>query len=440
GEELQFLKFELYSSFGIALIYEGKAMSEEALQLYVRSYEIAQKLENSLHQINVLRRIGGIHRNEDRLDSAMNYFRMAMDLAVSLDIPDKTVKLRTYIGVGLIHIDRAEYQESLKYYKQARKLAQDAESNSDLYYTDQAMSYIYQQMHGERPNPIYLDSAIYYCESMLKYEQEIVQQPYLISQTYQTIAYLEETKGNYKEALKTWPKILQWRDSALTANSIRDIRELNEKYETEKKEQQIALQQEKLEKESAVRNGLIAGSLLLIVIAGLVINRQKLNIRNKAKEKELTELKLEKTKDELTLREQELLTYAITISQKNNLLHNVKEVAKKSDDLSDANSRLKKINVEIENGYSLSEQWEEFRQRFEKIHVQFFDKLAELATDLTNTDRRICAYLKLGLSSKQIANLQNVSVESVEVRRSQIRKKLQLSKEDNLSSFIMGIK
>ena len=85
----------------------------------------------------------------------------------------------------------------------------------------------------------------------------------------------------------------------------------------------------------------------------------------------------------------------------------------KSDGTRDtSNKKLKKIHTEIINGRDLTQQWEEFRMRFEKIHQDFFKRLADVGPNLTNNDWRICAYLKMGLSSKQISNLQNITVAS----------------------------
>lgn len=420
----------------IAEIFRNQEDGESALKYNMQAFETAK--ENDLKQVmyqaesnmaNAYEKLGDNEKSLEIMESLMSSYGEILN-------KDDSASIYSTMANQLMKLDR--WKEAESNLLNALKLRKELNFPKSTAYVLKSLGYLYNQT--KKPG-----KAIVYNEQAYKIGKEI-NHPYLLRDITGTLATAYYKIGKHQKAFDMLLEQRTYRDQLMDQERVRASQEMEKKYEAEKRRQQIALQNEqiatqqaRISKEATLRNAIIGGSILLIVIAGLVINRQKLSIRNKAKAKELAELKLAKTKDELELREQELLTYVISIAQKNNLLHNVKEVAKKTEDLGEANKRLKKINHEIENGYNLNQQWEEFREKFEKIHQRFFDRLAELASDLTNTDRRICAYLKLGLSSKQISNLQNVSVESVEVRRSQIRGKLGLSKEDNLSTYIQNI-
>jgi DNA-binding NarL/FixJ family response regulator len=81
--------------------------------------------------------------------------------------------------------------------------------------------------------------------------------------------------------------------------------------------------------------------------------------------------------------------------------------------------------------------WEEFEYRFSNVHESFYEKLNKFHPDLSTLDKRICALLKLNLSTKEIANLTKTSIKSVENTRTRLRKKLGLTHTDkNLSSYL----
>lgn len=420
----------------LSIIYKDRNEFETALEYNLESERLLKEVANERALSGVLVNQGNYYTRLKMFDKAIEVFEESLLLSKKMEL-NYHINMALH-GLGYAYEEKAVYKKALAPLLQSRDYW-IAQNNLDMLISNGAtLAGCYLGLK-QYDMAIELTSSLPMQTDSLGIPDRKLDILRFEIDFYAQIASELNLTDFYEKAINSSRLMEQLKDSLYTLEKDKQFDELQTAYETEKKQRLIDQQQAALVQEATVRNALIGGAVLLLIIAGLIINRQQLSIRSKAKEKELTELKLAKTKDELELREQELLTYVISISQKNNLLHNVKEKAQKGDDLTEANKRLKKINHEIENGYNLNQQWEEFREKFEKIHQRFFNRLAEIASDLTNTDRRICAYLKLGLSSKQISNLQNVSVESVEVRRSQIRKKLQLSKEDNLSSYIQNL-
>ncbi len=86
------------------------------------------------------------------------------------------------------------------------------------------------------------------------------------------------------------------------------------------------------------------------------------------------------------------------------------------------------------------EYWKLFQENFDLIHKQFFRHLREKYPSLTSTDLKFCAYLRLNLSTKDIANMSGLSIRGVEGARYRLRKKLDLKEGDDLAAFLIDFK
>ena len=84
------------------------------------------------------------------------------------------------------------------------------------------------------------------------------------------------------------------------------------------------------------------------------------------------------------------------------------------------------------------EDWEKFEIHFDQVHEDFLKKIRKKYPELTPKDLRLCAYLKMNLSSKEIAPILNISVRGVEISRYRLRKKMNLPRDANLNDFMMN--
>jgi len=144
-------------------------------------------------------------------------------------------------------------------------------------------------------------------------------------------------------------------------------------------------------------------------------------------------------KDLLDANERELITTALQISKtskiiENTLKHIDKLLAKHSE--SDVCNDLVSIGQELRLQNAEQDNWEIFSLRFTKVHTDFFDKLKAKHSLLTKTELRFCAYLRIHLSSSQIASVLSITNEGIKKSRYRIRKKLELSRKDSLEDYI----
>jgi DNA-binding CsgD family transcriptional regulator len=153
-------------------------------------------------------------------------------------------------------------------------------------------------------------------------------------------------------------------------------------------------------------------------------------------------LRNEKLNLEMIHKEKELANSTLMIIQKNEILRKLwNELTKIKNNTSEEplkneiNSTLKRIGREIDN----EKQWQLFNDHVEQVHEELFRKLKEIYPDLTPRELSLCAYLRMNISSKEIATLMNISTRGVEISRYRIRKKLGLERNANLTEFMMNL-
>ena len=176
------------------------------------------------------------------------------------------------------------------------------------------------------------------------------------------------------------------------------------------------------------------------------IRREQEEIRRKEiekREKQIIALENEKLESELTVKSKELAVSTMTIIKKNEILVNIKEeviAQKKVLGSQYPNKYYDKLIRLLDENLSSEDDWAIFQTNFDRIHENFFRNLHLKYTDLTPNDLRFCAYLRLNLSSKDIAHLMNISLKGVEVGRYRIRKKIGIPSTKSLTEFMIEFK
>ena len=105
----------------------------------------------------------------------------------------------------------------------------------------------------------------------------------------------------------------------------------------------------------------------------------------------------------------------------------------------DTNNNVKQIIKIINNNINNTDDWKLFEEAFNNADKDFLKKVKDKHPELTPNDLRLCAYLRLNLSSKEIAPLLNISSRSVEVKRYRLRKKMNLPHESSLTNYIIEL-
>lgn len=172
----------------------------------------------------------------------------------------------------------------------------------------------------------------------------------------------------------------------------------------------------------------------------LAAKQQRLIEIETEKEQELQQLKEEKMQGELQHVNNLLAASTMNLVVKNEFIESIKEelqAVKEKGRSVETKQALERLVKEIDTTLRLQEDWEQFEYHFNKVHRDFLTRLRTDYPDLSPNEQKLCAFLRLNLNTKEIANLLHISLRGVEVARYRLRKKLDLEKGQNLSKFIL---
>ncbi|PWS26774.1 transcriptional regulator [Pedobacter yonginense] len=161
-----------------------------------------------------------------------------------------------------------------------------------------------------------------------------------------------------------------------------------------------------------------------------------------ANERQIHKLQTEKLQAELASKNRELANSAMTLVYKNELLQKLSdEIAKLKDETGKklSEDQTRKIQKVINDGMNDERDWHLFENSFNEAHESFFKKLKAKHPDLVPNDLKLCAYLRMNMSSKEMSSLLNISLRGVEIRRYRLRKKLEVPHDKNLTEFLMEL-
>lgn len=304
-------------------------------------------------------------------------------------------------NLGLYHFfKKRNYLKALEYFnlvKQSAIYLQNYEQLSSIYYI---ISYTYASLNR-------YDSAFFYTQKFQELNSKLVNNPKTIEAYQAYISTLLEVSEN---------KLV------------------------------IAEQQVEIKRRQFLFAIFLSGSIFLLSIFLLEIVQQKKSIqegknkelaRQLEHEKRIQQLQKEKQNEVIESNMREITSYSMQLFNKNNVLLEIQEVANKIQHTPKKTQEqiLNIINANIQG----DDDWQDIKSRFNQVHPDFFEKLKSISPNLTEVNLRMCAYFKMGISNKQIAQILNVSPNSIIVHRYRLKRSLNLQKEDNLDDFIRSL-
>jgi DNA-binding CsgD family transcriptional regulator len=157
--------------------------------------------------------------------------------------------------------------------------------------------------------------------------------------------------------------------------------------------------------------------------------------------KEMEDRTRQRLQNQLSVKDRELVSFLLQLSQKNELLSKIEN------QLKSVKTALKEKNLKqllqlldlLEVNAATPLDWKSVENQLEKIHPGFFGRLQLKHPVISANDKKLCAYLRLGLSSKEISGLQNITPKSVEIARVRLRKKLKIPVKNRLTTYLNQI-
>lgn len=193
--------------------------------------------------------------------------------------------------------------------------------------------------------------------------------------------------------------------------------------------------------------------IISLIVLGVIIHhlykryyrkqKEKLMLKNKRdfelktleSDQQLMQLKNETLQQDIENKNRELAISTMSLIKKNEFLNQIKEELKNTDD----QKHVKPVIKIIDKNINTTDDWKFFQEAFNNADKDFLKKIKAKHPKLTPNDLKLCAYLRLNLSSKEIAPLLNISSRSVEVKRYRLRKKMDLAHESSLTNYILEL-
>jgi DNA-binding CsgD family transcriptional regulator len=159
-------------------------------------------------------------------------------------------------------------------------------------------------------------------------------------------------------------------------------------------------------------------------------------------EKEIEKLKNDKLQIKIQAKDKELVTNSLQVVKKNKILngiiHKLKEINTTTLD-EETKFQFTKLNKSILKEVNADKSWKDLEKHIKNVHFEFLKRLKEKHPAISPRELDLSTYLLMNMSTKEIAEIMNISVGGVELARYRLRKKLDLNKKENLIGYLMSI-
>ena len=329
-----------------------------------------------------------------------------------------------YSNIALNYIGLKQYDSTFVYLEKARLFGLRINNLRILLNIHNAYAFYYQQINDEEKFLEHANLAYHMAQ-----EHEFIFEQRMISELLENY-YLSNNKIDSAYKYRCTRHDIS--DIINSQNTISKLAQLEMVKELEITEKENAL----IERKRTFINTVAFIVLLALLILAIVLLR---NYRTKAK---LSKLKQEKLEDDISFKSKEMTIQLMDLTKRNELLADItKELinVSKGAQKEETKSAINKIAVDIEKATE-GKIWEDFILRFKEVHSGFYSRLIKEFPDLTPNEQRLCAFLKLNLSTKEILALTGQSERSIVMARHRLRKKLGInSQEVNLVTYISKI-
>lgn len=377
------------------------------------------------------------------LDSAVFYSMNAYSVSSSLKDTHYLGISSTYLGMSMSR--QGSYPDDIvnKYFSFARNTFESGPYASTY----------------ELCNTLQIWGKAYYFSKQYRKALEILVEPEKLARKYNYHTHLlsvveakansHEALGNYEKAIKLHHKYYRIKDSVDAEQNKAEFARLEAQLQTREKTAQLKLSkaQNLVAQEENKRLYYIVFSLLVVCLS--VVVTAVVSIRNRKrmaamKEEELRlelkhkELKEEQLRDKIDFKSRQLTSKALELSRLAETLQQFIEQAKEISG-KEGEEALEQLGLRWDRKVNALTSWGDFNLAFEEVHPSFFQKLMILQPDLTDKEKRLMAFAKLGLSIKETANLLGIEPNSVKTARYRLKKKFDLGTEQSLEVFVSDI-
>lgn len=417
----------------LAIVYSNLQEDEKSIAVTKKAALIYKEAGRDLNYAVALIDMCSSYLDIMETDSVIKYLPIAHKI---VENRHQLANAYVYQHYGNLNIQQQKYDEAIKNLKkglEVNKNIGDRSLNINLY-NFLVLAY------NKKKSP---DLAYFYALKSDSVSKSIGNN-YERLNSLLTLAKASHDVGRNNQSHDAFLDYIKLKDSLLGEEKLKEVAALEKFYEAEKRENQIKIQQQENDllttKNRAANNrniALLITLLLLGAIAYALINKFRLRATKQKAITKVKELENDNLNQKIEHQKRELASKALHIAQKNEMLNELKEDLnnlKKDSNINEVNHLLNKLRFDKQ----IDDNWEQFTTQFMEMNPDFFNRITELYDDLTKNDIRLIALLKMKFDTSTIASLLNISTEGVKKARYRLRKKLNLSSDENLEKHIMS--
>ncbi|MBR8534114.1 tetratricopeptide repeat protein [Carboxylicivirga sediminis] len=413
GDGLNMLK--CYNNTG--MIYDRIEKYDKAIEYYQHAYNEYQQLDNEIKENysqflpQHYNNIASAYNKLNQTERALEYYQLALDKAIEIDF--RYILGSIYTNLGIIEMEQGAYNNARSYIDKAitiRKEDDEIIGLANSYYLLSRYYYLNNQ----------LDSAVATTQKTLSIanSRSLLQ---LQRSSYFLLFEIFQKQELLNKALDAYISYNQINDSIFNHQKMNRLNQLEIAQEVGKIETENTNKIAELKHRHTIFILLLSSLVIIFFLIGRLYQTQK------------KRLKLEYSKLELDIdtRNRELTTNVMQLIQKNQLINDVvKQLLMLKEEINKQSQKtLHRVILNLQSQTN-REIWQEFEMRFNKVHNEFYTRLLKKHPTLTSSEKRLCALLRLNMTSKEIAAITHQTLRGVEVARSRLRKRLGLTGKD----------
>jgi tetratricopeptide (TPR) repeat protein len=424
SESIQFREGIARSHNLFGILYFLMDNLDNAIEHYEKSFNIYEEIEDKKWIAGISNNIGMIHERKGNYLKALDYYSKSLE--ISLKIGNLHWLASNFNNIGSLYLS-IDHPLSFYYFRRSLDIRKQMADTTRIAFSNYLIGKYYIQENKYSQAISFLEDGLNIAVKSGNLQLSKI--------TSEQLGIAYAGIENYRNAYEFHLMFKKYSDSLDLRSSTERITRLNYIYEYLKNKQIADLEHE----QSRLYRVIIVVTLgLTFIILVLLYWRQRLRVRQQKIEQRRIMIENEALEETLEFKEHLLEENIYYLIRKNELLTQVMvQLSEIKSQLKPENhSMINKLILDLQGGLQ-DESDEEFELRFNQIHQDFYSNLMSQFPDLSANETKLCAFLRLKMNSREISALTGQSVKSVEMARSRLRKKLNLSgKQVNLIDFL----
>lgn len=406
---------------------KGIEYNEIALKIY-------EAYDDVYYQAQALNDIGVMYKSLKEFEKAMDYFNRTIQKSKQAQVP--SIEAAALTNIGGTYLELNQFELAIDNLKSSIDLSKSLNAHRRIAIAENRLADVYLSMDRPADAIIHASNALNYAEENENISIKLI--------AIEHLAQANEFLGNKDAAIQYLKEVRLLNDSILNTEKVNKIEELRVKFDLAQKEAAIAQQENEInmlnissENDRLTKSIYATGMVSFLAISGLLYFGFSQRIKKNKLAYEKREALLQQ---ELDFKKKELASQTLHLVKKNTFIQELKENLerlKQSPELFKIEFRRLILLLKRENAED--EEWEVFKSYFSEVHNDFDTKLKAIYSEITEKEIRLASFLRMNLSTKEIASIFSVLPDSVLKSKYRLKQKLNLDKNADLSQFLNSL-